>query len=73
VTFVMLCALAACGERELILDGERLDVRAPLPGSDAAASEPAIQAAPAFVAPAPQNYTSWSASILAKATPARPG
>lgn len=60
VTFVMLCALAACGERELILDGERLDVRAPLPGSDAAASEPAIQAAPAFVAPAPQNYTSWT-------------
>ncbi len=59
----MLLGLSACGERELILDGERFDVRAPLPGSDAAAvtlPEIAPEGARAFAAPAPRNYASWT-------------
>ncbi len=63
MTGVALLALSACGERELILDGERFDVRAPLPGSDAAvAAAPAIapETARAFAAPAPRNYDSWT-------------
>jgi len=62
MTGLALLALGACGERELILDGERFDIRAPLPGSDAAAAAPAVapDTARAFAAPAPRNYDRWT-------------
>ncbi|MCY4335102.1 MAG: PQQ-binding-like beta-propeller repeat protein [Litoreibacter sp.] len=50
-----LLALSACGERELVLDGERFDVRQTAPPSSA--TELATRA---FVAPAPVNYSSWT-------------
>lgn len=55
-----LCVLlAACGERELILDGERLDLRASLTGADAAASPQTPGSAP-FRAPAEQANADWT-------------
>lgn len=58
-----LLLLGACAEEELILDGERFDIRAPLPGSEGAQS--AGSDAPAdlvqeFRAPAQVNHASWT-------------
>ncbi|WP_107846185.1 PQQ-like beta-propeller repeat protein [Litoreibacter ponti] len=54
-------ALAACGEDELVLEGERFDIRAPLPGSEeAAVLEAEADLARGFTAPAQTNVTSWT-------------
>nr|WP_245622352.1 PQQ-like beta-propeller repeat protein [Litoreibacter arenae] len=65
LTGVALCALlalGACGEDELILEGERYDVRAPLPGEDGASGVGGREAniAKAFRAPAQVNHSSWT-------------
>ncbi len=61
---LLLLGVAACGDRELILDGERFDVRAGLPEVDAQgrrvdAAAPA-PAARAFRAPPTVNHASWT-------------
>lgn len=61
--FAALLALGACGDDELILDGERFDIRAPLPGSDgaqSAGSGVALNTSREFRAPAQVNHASWT-------------
>jgi len=61
--FAALLALGACGDDELILDGERFDIRAPLPGSEgaqSAGSDAAVNTVRAFTAPAQVNHASWT-------------
>lgn len=57
-----LLALGACGEDELVLDGERYDIRAPLPGSADAegVGGRAVNLTREFRAPAPVNHASWT-------------
>lgn len=52
-----MLTLAACGERELILDGERFDIRE---GTSEAALEGEQSATRAFAAPTPTNYSAWT-------------
>lgn len=63
---VILLALAGCADRQLILDGERFDIRDPLPEIDengqiigGVAADP-VPEARAFVAPGQVNYDSWT-------------
>ncbi|TDT77511.1 putative pyrroloquinoline-quinone binding quinoprotein [Litoreibacter halocynthiae] len=63
VAICALLALGACGEDELVLDGERYDVRAPLPGADGAAGVDGggdVNLTKAFNAPAQANHASWT-------------
>ncbi|MEP3347597.1 MAG: PQQ-binding-like beta-propeller repeat protein [Litoreibacter sp.] len=57
-----LLALSACGEEELVLDGERFDVRGGLPGSEGVAGVDGavVNQSKEFRAPAQQNHTSWT-------------
>lgn len=55
----LLALLAACGEPELILDGERLDLRAPLDGSAAPQAVTAEEALPLTLPPASPN-SDWT-------------
>ncbi|MDF0601393.1 PQQ-binding-like beta-propeller repeat protein [Psychromarinibacter sp. C21-152] len=52
--------LAACGERETILPGERLDIRSGATVGEAAQSEPEAPVDRAFSAPAPVSVASWT-------------
>ncbi len=62
----LACAalLTACGERELILEGERLDLRAPLTGdeTDVPAEEEPAPVPVAFSAPAEVANADWAQS-----------
>lgn len=62
VAVCALLALGACGEEELVLDGERFDVRAGLPGSEGAVgvSGKAVNLTTEFRAPSQKNYASWT-------------
>lgn len=63
VAFAALLALGACGDDELILDGERFDIRAPLPGSEgaqSAGSADPTNAVREFRAPAQVNHATWT-------------
>ena len=65
LTGVALCAvlaLGACGEEELVLDGERYDIRAGLPGTEGAVSVSgrAENQTKEFRAPAQKTYSSWT-------------
>ncbi|MFY0691146.1 MAG: PQQ-binding-like beta-propeller repeat protein [Paracoccaceae bacterium] len=65
-----LLSLAACAEQELVLNGERFDIRDPLPGSQAQASAqarasaapeaPASRAVTPLTLPQQVNYQSWT-------------
>ncbi len=57
-----LAVLSACGDGELILDGERFDVREPLPQLDENGVPQASDTveARAFAAPAQVNHSSWT-------------
>lgn len=61
---LLLLGLAACADRELILDGERFDIRDGLPKVDAQGNrivEAEEAVAPrAFAAPAQVNHASWT-------------
>lgn len=63
---LLIAALSACGEDELILDGERFDVREPLPSLDenGVATNGAVQEVAAtqraFAAPAQVNHANWT-------------
>lgn len=61
---LLLLGVAACGDRELILDGERFDVRGGLPKTDAQGkpivADVAGPASRAFTAPATVNHASWT-------------
>lgn len=61
---LLLLGVAACGDRELILDGERFDIRDGLPQADATGNPvetaDAANAARAFSAPPTQNHASWT-------------
>ncbi|WP_298261951.1 PQQ-like beta-propeller repeat protein [uncultured Litoreibacter sp.] len=62
VAVCALLALGACGEEELVLDGERFDVRAGLPGSEGAVGvNGAVEnLTREFRAPAQKSYSSWT-------------
>lgn len=62
IAFCAALAVSACGEEELVLDGERYDVRAGLPGTEGATgvNGQVLNEARAFAAPSPQNYASWT-------------
>ncbi|RLJ41530.1 outer membrane protein assembly factor BamB [Litoreibacter meonggei] len=65
LTGVAMCAvlaLGACGEDELVLDGERYDIRAPLPGTDGAVGVGGREAnlTKEFRGPAQVNHSSWT-------------
>lgn len=57
-----LLALGACGDEELVLDGERYDIRAPLPGSEGATgvSGETVNLVQDFRAPKQVNHASWT-------------
>jgi outer membrane protein assembly factor BamB len=57
-----LLVLSACGEDELVLDGERYDIRAPLPGTEGSSGVGGREAnlTKEFSAPAQVTYSSWT-------------
>lgn len=56
-----LLAVAACAERELILDGERFDIREAQPRTDTEGNPLLPPEGPvAFSAPAPLNHAAWT-------------
>jgi len=57
--FGAVALLAACVERELILEGERLDLRAPLNGEDVVVEEVA-DISTDIALPAQVNHTEWT-------------
>ncbi|SFR47444.1 Outer membrane protein assembly factor BamB, contains PQQ-like beta-propeller repeat [Litoreibacter janthinus] len=62
VALCALLALGACSEEELVLDGERYEIRAPLPGSEGATGVAggSVNLTREFRAPATVNHASWT-------------